>query len=74
MTLAILKWLGTGLQVGGALWLASNLPSSPFAFLPMLAGAVIWAGLAIYQGDAALLAMQLVFCAINLVGIVRWWR
>lgn len=70
----LLKWLGTALQAGGAAWLATNVRTSPRAFLAMLSGAVIWAFIAAYQQDYALMAMQLVFCAINIVGIVRWWK
>jgi hypothetical protein len=68
----IAEWIGTALQVAGALWLALNLPSSGLAFPVMLAGAGIWMVVAYIEKRWSLFWMQIVFVAINLLGIVRW--
>lgn len=68
----LLEWIGTALQIAGALWLALHLPSSGDAFPLMLAGSLIWLAVAWHEQRWPLFAMQLVFAAINTIGIVRW--
>jgi hypothetical protein len=67
-----LQWLGTILQVAGAIAMATRLLMPRQAYLIMLPGSLIWLAIAIYLGNWPLSAMQLTFSVINAVGIVRW--
>jgi intracellular septation protein A len=68
----LLEWIGSALQIAGALWLALNLASSAYAFLPMLVGSIVWMAIANKEKRYSLFAMQVTFAVINIVGIARW--
>lgn len=70
--IVLLEWLGTILQVAGALWLAIKLPSSGYAFPLMFAGCLFWLAISAGEKRWSLFWMQAVFAIINVVGIVRW--
>lgn len=72
MMLIALSWLGAALQIGGAVALAARILSPRASYVVMLPGAAIWLGLAVYDADWPLAAMQITFTVINVVGIVRW--
>jgi hypothetical protein len=44
------------------------------AYLAMLLGAAIWCEVAARRRIWSLLAMQLVFVALNVIGLWRWWH
>jgi hypothetical protein len=68
----IFAWLGTGLQIAGAIALATRWLSPKAAYSIMLPGALIWLVIAVLSKDWPLAAMQGTFAVINAVGIVRW--
>ena len=70
--LATLKWLGTVLQLAGSTMVALHLPSSGWGFPIMLAGSLVWGAIAVAHKEWALATLNLVFSAINVVGIWRW--
>jgi hypothetical protein len=67
-----LSWLGSYLQIVGALALAARWIPPRIAYGVMLPGAALWLDIAVHGHDWALAAMQAVFAAINTVGILRW--
>lgn len=67
-----IAWLGTALQIVGAGGMASRLIAPADAYWIMLAGSVVWCGLAGQRRDWPLLTMQATFAALNVIGIVRW--
>lgn len=69
-----LPWLGTALQIIGAGGLASRLVRPVPAYWLMMGGSILWLDIAVFRGDMALAAMQFVFSALNLMGIVRWGK
>jgi hypothetical protein len=69
-----LGWIGTALQIFGAAALASRLMAPRDAYLAMLLGAAIWCEVAARRRIWSLLAMQLVFVALNVIGLWRWWH
>jgi nicotinamide riboside transporter PnuC len=66
------KWLGTILQLTGSTMVALHLPWSGWGFPVMLAGSIVWAAIALAHKEWALATLNLVFSAINIVGIWRW--
>lgn len=68
----ILAWLGSGLQILGAIALASRITSPRVAYWMMLPGALIYVGVAVAGHDWSLFAMQITFAVINAIGIARW--
>ena len=67
-----LSWLGTALQIIGAIGLASRFITPRTAYAAMLPGALLWLGIALYTHDYSLAAMQATFALINAVGMGRW--
>lgn len=70
--LPVLKWFGTGAQIAGALALASHLIDPVVAYAMMASGSLCWIIAGTVMKEASLVALNLAFTAINLVGIVRW--
>lgn len=70
--LSLLKWLGTALQLGGAIIVALHLSWSGWAFPVMLAGSLLWTALAATAREWSLAAMNAGFALINILGIARW--
>lgn len=68
MALSVIEWLGTGLQIVGAVWLALNVSASRMAYPIMLFGSII------EMHNLALFTLNAVFASINIIGIWRWWR
>ena len=67
-----LKWTGTALGIAGALWLALNLASSGWAFVLLTGSASSWLAAGWRMREPSLIALNMVYCAINVVGIYRW--
>jgi hypothetical protein len=74
MALSVIEWLGTGLQIIGAIWLALNVTTSRMAYPIMLFGSILWAIAGIETHNGALFTLNAVFASINIIGIWRWWR
>jgi hypothetical protein len=72
MIMLALEWLGTMLQIFGAIGLAARLCSPREAYWTMLPGAALWLGIALWTANYPLAAMQATFSVINAVGIARW--
>lgn len=70
--MSALEWIGSLSGIGGAIWLALNLASSKWAYLLFLISSSAFIGFASYHGHSGLLSQQVVFFAINCVGIYRW--
>lgn len=61
MILIVLSWLGAVLQIGGAVTLASRILSPRVSYSVMLPGAATWLGVAVYDDNWPLAAMQITF-------------
>lgn len=70
--LPVLKWFGTGAQIAGALALASHVIDPVAAYGVMASGSVCWIIAGAAMKEASLIALNLAFTLINVVGIVRW--
>lgn len=71
-TLPILKWIGTIAGAAGALLISLNIPESGWAFVFFLISSMAWTGAGIVMRDIALWTLNLVFVAIDIIGIIRW--
>lgn len=67
-----LELLATALAITGAIWLALNLPTSPFAFLLYLASTIIFVVVFAEERRWSMVALNSVFLATNLLAIYRW--
>ena len=67
-----MRWLGTALQIVGALAMASNEINPYWAYAIMLPGALILAVAYGARRDWQIMSLQTVFVAINFLGIWRW--
>lgn len=65
-------WVGAITGPGGAVWLALNLPSSGFGYPLFLLSSATMALYGYTEGDNKVLAQNLLFTAINIVGVWRW--
>lgn len=74
MALSVIEWLGTGLQIVGAIWLALNVSTSRMAYPIMLFGSILWAIAGIETHNLALFTLNAVFASINIIGIWRWFK
>lgn len=68
----MLKWFATGSGSLGALCVAANLPFSGWGFVLFTLSSLSWtiAGWKMREGSIAV--QNLVFTAINLLGVYRW--
>lgn len=70
--LALLEWFATACGIFGAALLAARVRWSPYGFVLFLFSSLAWT-VAAYGGNQwALLVNQLVFVAINVMGVARW--
>lgn len=67
-----LSWLGTLLQVAGALCLAAQATVPFWAYVIMTPGAALWLCIAARRRDWPLASLHATFVVINLIGIARW--
>ncbi|MDB5439832.1 MAG: hypothetical protein JWM33_2259 [Caulobacteraceae bacterium] len=70
--LPVLKWFGTGAQIAGALGMASHLVDPVVAYGIMASGSVCWIIAGAVMKEPSLVALNLAFTTINLIGIARW--
>ena len=68
----VMGWLGSILQMVGAVMVASNFVHPYWGYLVMMPGAVIWSALACRARDWSLATMQALFTVINFLGLARW--
>ncbi len=67
-----LKWLGTAAGILGALLVAANIPSSGWGFIFFLVSSLSWSAAGLLMREPSLVALNVTFIAINVLGIIRW--
>jgi len=65
-------WSGTAFGIAGALCIALNAGWEVLGFTLFLASSCLWSLQAHVTGQRNLLALNLVFSATNLMGLIRW--
>lgn len=70
--LRVLKWMGTGAGILGALLIAANTPISGWGFVLFLLSSLLWTAAGLLMREPSLVALNAAFTAINILGIVRW--
>jgi hypothetical protein len=65
-------WIGTVTGVTGGITIALNISYSKYAFLVFLISSCCWLIQGIKNKDKALIILNTVFMAIDLIGIYRW--
>ncbi len=67
-----LGWIGTYAGPAGAILLALNIRVSPYGYVLFLLSSVAMVVYASWIGDDKVLIQNVLFTAINSVGLVRW--
>ncbi len=67
-----LKWIGTATGILGALWIASNIPTSGWGYVLFTLSSICWSLAGGRMRELSLVLLHSVFLVINLVGIYRW--
>lgn len=70
--MGIIEWIAAITGIAGAILLAANVSWSRYGFVLFLCSSITWSWVAYTTVQPALLANQVVFMAINLLGIWRW--
>jgi hypothetical protein len=74
MTLTLIcEWLGCITGVIGSALLAANTTSSRWGFVWYLASNSLWVAFAVSTAAWGLFTMQIVFTAVSLYGVRRWF-
>ena len=68
---AWLKWIGTATGILGALWIASNIPTSGWGYVLFTLSSICWTLAGGRMRELSLVLLHSVFLVINL-GIYRW--
>lgn len=68
-----LKFVGEIGGIVGALLVATNTPLSAFGFIFFSASSIAWSLAAWKMKEYQLMRMSMVFTAINILGIYRWF-
>ena len=68
----ILKWTGTAAGILGALLVASNIPQSGWGFVLFCVSSLAWTAAGLRMREPSLVALNMTFTAINVLGVVRW--
>ena len=71
-TIALAKWTGTIFGVIGAALIAMNLPISGWGFVLFLVSSISWTVAGVRMRENSLVLLNVVFTAINLLGVYRW--
>lgn len=73
-TITTMSWTGTTAAIVGSILVAINVGQHMvvWGYGWFLLSSICWGYVSFRQRDRALLLMQTVFCAINLVGLWRW--
>ena len=69
----VFEWLGCLTGVIGSALLASNTSMSRWGFVWYLASNACWVAFAVSTAAWGLLTMQIVFTAVSLFGVRRWF-
>lgn len=72
MVMSLMKWTGTVSGILGCLLIASNVPESGWAFVLFLTSSLTWGIAGLAMRDRALWSLNLVYVAIDSLGIYRW--
>ena len=67
------SWAGTVFALVGASLIAANINAVLPAYFILLTSGILWICAASHTRDWAQITMQIGFCTINIVGIIRWW-
>ena len=67
-----LKWTGTAAGILGALLVASNISISGWGFGLFLVSSTAWTAAGLRMREPSLVALNVTFTAINVLGVVRW--
>ncbi|MAU41025.1 MAG: hypothetical protein CMF31_05320 [Kordiimonas sp.] len=68
----ILKWLGMITGALGAVWLALNLSTSGWGYTLFAVSSASWLVAGLLMKEHSLTSMNVIYFAINLMGIYRW--
>lgn len=68
----MMAWIGTALQIIGAVSLAGHWVDPYWAYALMLPGAAIWALIGVWRADFPMIALQGTFTLIDLYGLFSW--
>lgn len=69
----LFEWLGSLTGIGGATFLALNMPWSGWGFVLFMFSNLFWASFSILRGYYGLLLMQVGFTFTSILGIYRWF-
>lgn len=69
----ILEWVGCATGILGALLVSLNNHRSKWGFVAYLLSNVCWLGFALITKSDGLVAMQVVFLGLSIVGIYNWF-
>ncbi len=69
---AWLKWIGTATGILGALWIASNIPTSGWGYVLFTLSSIGWTLAGWRMREPSLVLLHSVFLVINMMGIYRW--
>jgi len=69
----LFEWLGCITGVIGSALLAANTTVSRWGFVWYLASNACWIAFALMTAAWGLLTMQIVFTAVSLIGVLRWF-
>ena len=72
MHLILLQWFGCGTGVLSAFLMALNHKHSRWAFVGYIISNILWISYGVYTNAPGLIAMELGFTVINMVGINQW--
>jgi hypothetical protein len=70
--LRVLKWVGTTAGILGATLMAANVPLSGWAFVLFLISSISWTTAGLMERDTPLVALNLAFVAVDIMGVWRW--
>lgn len=75
MTWTFVEWIATAVTVLAVALVSANRPGlSKWAFPLFILSNLAWAAIAIRSDLTGLLATQVILGALNVWGIMRWWR
>ena len=69
---SVLKWIGTGTGVLGALVLALNIPVSGWGWVLFTISSVSWTIAGLGLRDMSLVVLQGTFIFVDVLGVWRW--
>jgi len=70
--LAIIKWVGAGFGIVGAVLVAMNIPNSGYGFVLFSVSAICWTYIGWKLKELSLVMLNLTFLSIDILGMYRW--